>query len=364
VIAKRLFDMTDDLIEGQDIYLPNQEKSDDSPLSLSSATLRYHSANENHDFAINRLSICTIGRNAANSISIDDNLMSRDHATLRCSADGVCELSDMGSSNGTRVNGSLIDGAVTLKNGDVIQVGQHIINFLQSPHSTGVISNPDEDDSVAVFPPNSLITALSINVRGYPQLLQILGEEILAKLMADIAEIAGDIFTRRKIWSYRHDGSAIHAVWAHCDDYLPSHELLNVFDAIAEIQLELSPLQKRYHLLRPIGFGCGVTTGHALLENVGEVVETDFGALCSVIQQAYHLEMATHSTGCDILIAESGFALLSPPLSTDRLPAPCSIHTKNMPQMMNAYALQFNQLAMLSGAMSEIAIKAAGHSAR
>ena len=350
--------MANQLIKGEEVHLSEQERSKASAIPLSSATLRYHSAGEDHCFAINRLSMCTIGRNSANNISLDDHLLSRDHAAIRCSADDVCELTDVGSSNGTRVNGTLINGAIVLKDGDVIQAGQHIISFIKSGQSADLVTEANVDNVVAIFPPNSLITALSINIRGYVPLLQILGEERLAELMADIEAIAGEVFSRRKAWSHRHEGSAIHAVWAHYEDWLSARDLLNVFDAIAEIQLGLRPLQKRYHLLRPIGFGCGVTTGNALLENIGEAAETDFGALCAVVQRAYQLEIATHVTGCDMLIAESGLSLLSPSLAAERLPVSCYVSTKDAAQMTRAYALQFDQLGALSGAIAGLASKA------
>jgi adenylate cyclase len=356
--------MTNQLIEGEEIGLSEQKQPDELALSLSSATLRYSAAGNDHYFSVNRLSMCTIGRNSANNISFDDNLLSRDHAMIRCSAEGVCELTDVGSSNGTHVNGALISGATTLKDGDVIQVGQHVISFIQSAHSVDLVTEPNDENAVGLFPPKSLITALSINIRGYAHLLQILGEARLAELMADIAAIAGDVFTRRRAWTHRHEGSAIHAVWAHHDDWLSSRDLLNVFDGVAEIQLGVLPLQKRYHLLRPIAFGCGITTGNALLENVGEAVETDFGALCSAVEQAYQLEMATYGIGCDMLIAETGLSLLSPPLADNRLPVLCSVSTKDMKQMINAYALQFDHLGALSGAIVELTTKAASSASR
>jgi adenylate cyclase len=351
--------MTNQTVDGEGMNLSEQKQSNESALSLSSATLLYHSAGEDHYFSINRLSMCTIGRNSANNISLNDHLLSRDHAMIRCSADSVCELSDVGSRNGTRVNGSLISGVAMLRDGDVIQVGQHIITFLKSGLSAELVTMADAEEAVAVFPPNSLITALSINIRGYAHLLQILGEDRLAQMMADVAAIAGGVFKRRKVWSHRHEGSAIHAVWAHHDNWLSAHDLLNVFDAIAEIQLGVRPLQKRYHLLRPIGFGCGVTTGNALLENIGESMETDFGALCNVVQRAYQLEIATHATGCDMLIAESGLALLSPSLATDHLPVLCSVSSKDAAQMAKAYSLQFDQLGALSAAIAGLATKVA-----
>jgi adenylate cyclase len=351
--------MVNKLLESEAASLADEEFVISSALTMASANLRYHSGGDDHYFPIQRLSMCTIGRGNANNISLDDRLVSRDHAMIRCSAKGECEINDVGSSNGTHVNGALVTAPVTLKDGDVIQIGQHVMAFIQSAEAAELVVEGDDDRAVGLYPPNSLITALSLNIRGYANLTQILGAEQLALLMADIAAIAGDVFTRRHGWTHRHEGSAIHAVWAHHDDWLSARDLLNIFDVIAEIQLGVRPLQKRYHLLRPIAFGCGVATGNAMLENVGQASETDFGALCHVVQKAYQLEIATHSTGCDMLISESGLALLSPQLERAYLPAICSVSAKDTPQMMRAYALRFDHLGGLSAAIAGSSTKIA-----
>lgn len=362
VIATKVINMANELINSEEINLSGQNQP--AALALASATLHYQSDDTDHYFSINRLSSNTIGRSSANNIILDDNQLSRDHAIIRCSAAGVCELSDVGSSNGTRLNGNLISEPLALNDGDVIQVGQHVLTFIQADGSVELMVAEGDDGAVSVFPPNSLITALSLNIRGYGHLEQVLGAEVLAKLMADVAAIAGDILTQRHAWTHRHDGSAIHVVWAHQDDCLSARGLLNIFDAIAEIQIGVRPLQKKYHLLRPIGFGCGVTTGHALLENVGQASETDFGALCNVVQQAYRLESATRSTGCDLLIAESGIALLDPPLANISLPNLCAVSSKGHAESERAYALRFDQLGALSLAVAGSIAKAAGGSGR
>lgn len=344
--------MDNKLIESGAVSQSGERDLSGAAFPLASANLRYHSSGEDHYFPIQRVSMCTIGRNSSNTIALDDRLVSRDHAMIRCSAAGVCEIEDAGSSNGTHVNGIAVSIPVTLKDGDIIQIGQHLMTFIQNMQAADLVVDADDDRAVGVFPPNSLITALSLNIRGYANLMQILGAEQLGYLMSDIAAIAGEVFTRRHGWKYRHEGSAVHAVWAHHDDWLSPRDLLNIFDAIAEIQLGVRPLQKRYHLLRPIVFGCGVATGHARLENVGDATETDFGSLCTVVQQAYELEVVTHATGCDMLIAESGLNLLSPQLDAACLPDLCSISSKSMPHMVRAYTLRFDQLGGLSAAIA------------
>lgn len=72
----------------------------------------------------------TIGRGEQCSVSIPDPHMSRLHAEVLVVAD-VATVRDVGSSNGTFVNGRRVQSHV-LKDGDVISVGAQEIRLLAS----------------------------------------------------------------------------------------------------------------------------------------------------------------------------------------------------------------------------------------
>ena len=66
-------------------------------------------------------SAAVIGRDPGCDIVIPDRQVSRRHASLRRLADGF-ELVDLGSKNGTHLNGSPVQGPQRLQDGDLIQV--------------------------------------------------------------------------------------------------------------------------------------------------------------------------------------------------------------------------------------------------
>ncbi len=70
-----------------------------------------------------------IGRESICNIAIEDLNASRRHAELRRSANGVWTISDLNSTNGTFVNGSLVTSA-TLADGDRITVGTTDLIFV------------------------------------------------------------------------------------------------------------------------------------------------------------------------------------------------------------------------------------------
>src|SRR5215472_3472742 len=72
-----------------------------------------------------------VGRNATCQLSLDDPLVSRRHALLNVSPDGV-SIEDLNSRNGVLVNGTRIDKATPLNAGDKIVIGSQEMTLLQS----------------------------------------------------------------------------------------------------------------------------------------------------------------------------------------------------------------------------------------
>jgi len=72
--------------------------------------------------------VLTIGRLPECDLSIDSPLISREHARLHCGAQGV-ELEDLGSTNGTFVNGQRLNGRLALRQGDRVAVASFYFLF-------------------------------------------------------------------------------------------------------------------------------------------------------------------------------------------------------------------------------------------
>ena len=81
---------------------------------------------QTREFSLSRTE-ASIGRSATSDITLHDPKVSRAHTRLECGPEG-CFVVDLGSANGTRVNGALVD-RVRLVPGDVISIGGSSLRY-------------------------------------------------------------------------------------------------------------------------------------------------------------------------------------------------------------------------------------------
>lgn len=88
--------------------------------------------------------VLTIGRSARNDLVIEDPSLSRGHARLEIQGDGYV-LEDLGSLNGSFVNGHAIQGRATLRASDRLQLGNVVLELEPGKRSGVVIEGKEQD---------------------------------------------------------------------------------------------------------------------------------------------------------------------------------------------------------------------------
>jgi adenylate cyclase len=313
--------------------------------------IRYDDGSGDKTVTVERLGVCRLGRGFENSIVLNDNLSSREHAMIRRNASGFCILTDLGSRNGTRLNGRPVATAVQLTDGDVLQIGEQRLYFCQDKSLLDLDTGATSDKSSAATQfllSETLITVLVVDIRGFTMLSQILGEKRISEMMAEVFRGAGEILEQKKAWSQKYIGDAIMAVWAHSNDRITAADLLRVFDVIGEFQDLFRPMQKQFDLLKPLEFGCGINTGFASIGNIGSASSSDFTALGDSVNKAFRLESATKGSGFNILMGDRVLEYLSPALPESQLPQTLDLELKGYDEKARAYALTFEDLSSLS----------------
>ncbi|MFN0072168.1 MAG: FHA domain-containing protein, partial [Chloroflexota bacterium] len=74
---------------------------------------------------------CTIGRRTELAVSLDDGHLSARHAELAPRA-GTWFLRDLGSTNGTRLNGAPVESELRVAPGDFIELGSVTLQIAKS----------------------------------------------------------------------------------------------------------------------------------------------------------------------------------------------------------------------------------------
>jgi len=72
----------------------------------------------------------SIGRSRDNDLFLPDQWLSRAHAEIQVRDDG-CYVVDLGSKNGTLLNGARLEREERLQAGDVITLGEHLVTFVE-----------------------------------------------------------------------------------------------------------------------------------------------------------------------------------------------------------------------------------------
>ena len=107
----------------------------------------------NQTFDLNK-DISTVGRDITNDIVLNDPEVSRHHMRFT-RGDAGFVLEDLGSTNGTFVNGQRLSGAVVLKNGDMIGMGETVtVSFeMARPPGAEELAAPTTAGPVPSQPP-------------------------------------------------------------------------------------------------------------------------------------------------------------------------------------------------------------------
>ncbi len=116
----------------------------------------------------------TLGRSSRNSVQLPDGTVSKEHAEIVLEA-GAWRVRDLGSRNGTRVNGAEARGPTPLREGDVIEVGSVVLRVAAREESPARLS-PGSDITSSVRLRAQDFLGRPGTARAAPDLVHLLAE--------------------------------------------------------------------------------------------------------------------------------------------------------------------------------------------
>jgi len=186
------------------------------------ASVYYKVGDKTQEFVCGPL--VTIGRTKTNNIVFVDPKVSRNHLLLRCLGEEKYYLIDMGSANGTYLNGKRVIVPTLLKNGDVINVGSrtNVLTFRLKADEHATDSVEDIADLATTFafeaPSIREVTVLVADIRDYTSMSEQLPIDVLAKLLGEWFRDVNDIIEKNGGGVDKFIGDAVMACWLMSDE--------------------------------------------------------------------------------------------------------------------------------------------------
>lgn len=253
----------------------------------------------------------TIGRGSDNTFVFDDDMMSRHHAVIQEMQAGTFYFIDLGSRNGSSVNGRRVTTPLPLHGGDVLVCGGTSMIFRKrTVEAAGEAYLAKSAPETLVSFSRRLVTVLVIDIRDFTVLAQNLDEAILARTIGTWFRESGAIVRRHGSSGDKYIGDAVMAVWTHAGKNPEMAEILGVLKALSEIHGVTRDLRETLSNNQSMRIGAGVNTGMSVLSNTGAEGSPEFSPLGDSVNVAFRLESATKGSGFDVALGQKTFASL------------------------------------------------------
>ncbi len=258
----------------------------------------------------------TIGRSKDNDFVITDQWISRNHAMLQSTTSGEFYLIDLGSRNGTFVNGRRVSIPVILRDSDRIVFGKTKLEF-HCPKDNKVTNSSRANSKIEYDAPTStlhvrrLMSVMVIDIRNFTLLARQLDDNILSLLIGSWFRQAGNIIRDSGSWVDKYIGDAVMAIWFHGQKKVTNEELAKIFEAIIALKKMTADLNAKYPLPFELRIGAGLNTGYAMVGNTGSGDHPDYTAIGDTVNLAFRLESATKETNSDIVLGDTTYSYLS-----------------------------------------------------
>jgi adenylate cyclase len=289
----------------------------------------------------------TVGRSEDNDFVITDRWISRNHAMLQAMDNGEMYLIDLGSRNGSFVNGRRVNIPVTMKNGDRLTFGQTELVF-HCPTPVAHLADVKvarEFTATAALHVRRLISVLVVDIRDYTVLTRRMDEKMLSEMIGSWFRQAGEIIRSHGSWVDKYIGDAVMAVWIHnSQEMVLSAEMVPVFQVVQALNQMTQELSKSYPVPFPLKIGAGVNTGFAMVGNTGSGDRPDYTALGDTVNSAFRLESATKQVGLDLMVGAMTYQYLDPDGSSGRFFQPQAVQLKGYEDPVSAYGCAFGDL--------------------
>jgi len=279
-----------------------------------------------------------IGRGEGCFVLLDSLSVSRLHALIQRRDAGDYYLVDLGSRNGSFVNGRRVSLPLLLKDRDRLVFAEQELAFRNTAVRlpAGTLGTSTRNQPTATMETQSVATILVVDIRDFTPLARAVSEALLAQTIGTWFLRVGQIAEQWGSWAQQYIGDAIMAVWVHDRGSNVAADLKCALRALCEIDRATGEISENLPLPAPLRIGAGVNTGPAILGG------SDYTALGDTVNSAFRLEASTKTLGLSVALGDGAFQSLG---AAPRLPfRRCEVQLKGYEVPTTAWAISFGDL--------------------
>jgi len=289
--------------------------------------------NTGESFAL--LEVSLIGRSRESAVFIPDPRVSRRHAMIRRQDDGFWYF-DLGSVNGSLINGRRVTTSQLLATGDMIQIADHFFRFEGTSHQDEMNGKIPITEHTIVDARSREVILLVSDIRGFTTISE--------KLTPDqLGRIIGSWYSRTESILHRHGanidkfiGDCVLAYWLDT-----SHaSRLAALKAAHAMGIACDEVQQEHRLVlgpRGLQFRSGSAV-HMGLAAYGAFSSREFTLLGDAVNLAFRLEALTRTLDQRVLVSADLFAGWSAGISCCRSFGTHAV--KGRDQLLEVYSLE------------------------
>lgn len=289
----------------------------------------------------------TIGRGEDNNFVIPDVWISRSHAMVQATETEDFYLIDLGSRNGTFLNGRRVTVPVLIRNGDCLSLGQTDLEFhspISAKTTIGDRRTAPGETPTSVLHVRRLMSVMVVDIRDFTVLTRQLDEQVLSNLIGNWFTQAGKIIRESGSWVDKYIGDAVMSIWFHGEKEIAREEIVQIFQAVSDLYKMTTDLSNQYPLPFPLRIGAGINTGYAMVGNTGSGDRPDYTAIGDTVNTAFRLESCTKQIGRNIALGKTTYDYLAIWRSAQERFQEYAVHLKGYDAPTIAYAASFEDL--------------------
>ena len=264
-------------------------------------------------FALQELSV--IGRSRESAVPVPDPRVSRRHAMIRLQDDGFWYF-DLGSVNGSLINGRRVTTSQLLATGDMIQIADHCFRFEDASHQDKMHGGTSIAQQTIADVRSRKVILLVSDIQGFTAISEKLTPDQLGPIIGSWYARTESILNRHGANLDKFIGDCVLAYWL---DTSPASRLA-ALKAAYEMRVACDEVQQEHGaMLEPLGleFGSGAAV-HMGPAAYGAFSPREFTLLGDAVNLVFRLEALTRPLGQRVLVSADLLAGWSAGLSCCR----------------------------------------------